>query len=143
MFGIIYLYKNKLNGKVYIGQTTSSIEFRLKGHLRNKNKCPAIDSALKKYGVENFEIKKIDEAESREELDKKEQYWIQYYHSNKREMGYNLTSGGEHYIANECTRKKQSISQKKGGRIVGESLFQKCRKIDRKIKKIAIGMENI
>lgn len=45
---------NKINGKIYIGQTIRPIEERLKQH-RYKSKCRSIYGAIKKYGWENFE----------------------------------------------------------------------------------------
>jgi group I intron endonuclease len=55
--GWIYMIKNKINGKIYIGQTIRPIEKRLKEHkLGQSSKCKAIYSAIKKYGWGNFEI---------------------------------------------------------------------------------------
>ena len=45
--------------------------------------------AIRKYGKDNFIIEEIDSAFSQEELNQKEQYWIQYYNSIKE--GYNET----------------------------------------------------
>jgi len=45
--------------------------------------------AIRKYGKENFIIEMIDTAESQDELNQKEQYWIRYYDSVNK--GYNET----------------------------------------------------
>ena len=45
--------------------------------------------AIRKYGKENFIIEIIDTAESQDELNQKEQYWIRYYDSVNK--GYNET----------------------------------------------------
>ncbi len=92
---IIYKITNKINGKVYIGQTTRSLKERWWQHCRKKAYCPFIHHAIQKYGKENFTIEQIDIAIDRDELDKKEQYWIKYYKSNNVKFGYNLTGGGE------------------------------------------------
>lgn len=49
----VYIIKNKINNKVYIGQSVSIYE-RIKNHVTSPNLKSAIDLAIKKYGVENF-----------------------------------------------------------------------------------------
>lgn len=88
--GYIYIIKNDVNNKVYIGQTSRSIEIRWKEHVRKGNQL--IDRAIHKYGLEHFFIDQIEECND-EDLDAREQYWISYYDSLNN--GYNLTSGGK------------------------------------------------
>lgn len=100
----MYIYKvtNKINGKVYIGQTIKTIEERWRQHQNAalKHDCQThFARALRKYGIENFTIEQIDSVTSRNELDEKEIYWIQYYNSFKD--GYNSTRGGQHYSSHE------------------------------------------
>lgn len=92
----IYKYENKINHKIYIGQSIR-IQARLKQHLQsayNKNskdhKLP-IHQAILKYGIENFNISILEEC-SQEKLNEREVYWIKYYNSYKN--GYNATEGG-------------------------------------------------
>lgn len=91
-----YIYKitNIINGKVYIGQTSFSIEKRFKEHLQDSNKAhtekrPLYD-AIRKYGKDKFIIELIEETDNPNE---REIYWIEYYDSFKK--GYNATLGGE------------------------------------------------
>lgn len=102
--GIIYIITNDCNNKVYIGQTTRTLETRWKHHLRtaNSNKAPhfAIHNALLKYGFEHFKISVIEENIPYSELNQKEEYWINFYNS-KTPNGYNLTNGGD-----DCGRKE-------------------------------------
>lgn len=50
------MLENKVNGKIYIGQTTRSIYIRLQEHETGKNnRCRLIYRAIKKYGWDNFE----------------------------------------------------------------------------------------
>ena len=98
----MYIYKitNKINNKLYIGQTSKSIEYRYKLHIANSKKKSIrkkqpIDAAIYKYGVENFIVEQIDIASTKEELSFKEKYWISFYDSTNKNKGYNLTSGGE------------------------------------------------
>ena len=94
----IYKIKNKVNGKVYIGQSID-IEKRWQRHIGNINTSDEkkynlyLYQAIRKYGIENFEFSIIEECDQ-SLLDKKESYWIKYYNSHNKEYGYNLTDGG-------------------------------------------------
>ena len=101
---IIYKITNKINGKVYIGQTVRSLRDRWYGHC-NAPTNTAIHHAIVKYRKENFTIEQIDSAKTREELDQKEIYWIQFYDC-LAPNGYNVTKGGVHYEITEKTREK-------------------------------------
>ncbi len=90
---IIYKALNRINGKIYIGQTVRSLEERIPCHLSIKKK-PPFSLALRKYGIQSFELSIIDNASSKEVLDAKERYWIKQY-GCKVPYGYNLTDGGE------------------------------------------------
>lgn len=90
----IYKYQNKINGKIYIGQSTN-IETRRQQHIYDAEKrcerSTGVDVAIKKYGIENFDFQIVEEC-SKEQLDEKERYWIAYYDSYHN--GYNRTPGG-------------------------------------------------
>ena len=94
-YGTIYKITNTKTGKVYIGKTTRSIYDRLQGHINSANKGDnfQLSRAIRKYGAENFTIEPIDVADSRDELNEKEVYYIKKY--NSLENGYNMTVGGE------------------------------------------------
>jgi len=113
---IIYLAKNKINKKVYVGQTIQKLERRIAQHkhLSKKNKSNSyFHNALKNYGFENFDWFILKQCECQEYLNKSEKEFISYFKSNLKENGYNLTDGGEHPIFNEETKRKMSISAKK------------------------------
>lgn len=94
--GIIYKAINKINNKIYIGQTIRTLEDRKKEHAHpKKDKIYLFQRAIMKYGFENFEWITIDYAFSQEELNIKEICWIQIYDSSNINKGYNLTKGGE------------------------------------------------
>ena len=84
----IYKITNKNNGKVYIGQS-DNIERRISEHKRKKNQT--IDDYINILGVENFTFEIVEEC-ALEDLDKKEQEYIDKYDSQKN--GYNLQKGG-------------------------------------------------
>lgn len=95
------IYKiNFPNNKCYIGQA-QNIEKRIKEHNQrarkgmhgNKN-IQLCEKAIQKYGeITEFEI--LEYVKDVTKLDEREAYWIQYYQSNNREKGYNLTFGGD------------------------------------------------
>lgn len=93
----IYKIVNKINKKVYVGQNVN-IENRWNNHKTNylnknsKDYNTKFYKALRKYGIENFEFKIIEQC-NKNELDKKEIYWINFYDSFKQ--GYNSTIGGQ------------------------------------------------
>lgn len=94
--GYIYKITNKINGKVYIGLTTVSIEQRWRGHVNESKKCNRhLYSSMRKYGVDNFYIEKIDETDDFKKLGELERYYIELYKSTDYNFGYNNTFGGE------------------------------------------------
>lgn len=92
----IYKIENKINGKVYIGQSVD-VYRRLKKHIWEiENNNSVLYRAFKKYGIENFTYELIEEC-SIEELDKREIFYIQKYNSYvgiENSNGYNLNTGG-------------------------------------------------
>ena len=93
--GYIYKIINKVNGKVYIGQTKKTIEERYARHLSlaKQKKNRYLYDAMNHYGLENFYCVKIEECDN-QQLDDKEKAWIKYYQSNNPNYGYNMTEGG-------------------------------------------------
>ncbi len=108
---IIYKIENNINGKIYIGLTTKGLGKRIAQHvIENKSH---VQRALNKYGLQSFTISVIDEADSKEILCEKEQYWIKFYDC-KSPKGYNLTDGGDGLInPSKSVRKRISKTLKK------------------------------
>ena len=81
----IYMHRNKINGKVYIGQTYKNPKDRwLNG---NGYKNQVFYRAIEKYGWDNFEHIILEENLTQEEANKQEMYWINYYQSNNPQYG--------------------------------------------------------
>lgn len=95
--GYIYKITNKITNKCYIGETKkSNPELRWNEHKSKIEKgigCPALQDAVKKYGIENFkfEILIICFDDDRYKFEKE---YIKKYNSIAPN-GYNLTTGGE------------------------------------------------
>ncbi len=109
---IVYKVTNRLNGKVYVGQTTKTLEQRIKEHLcRTVNQSTIFQNALRKYGINNFNMKVIDHGEDRDDLNNKEQFWIKFFNCIAPK-GYNITSGGDaNPVCHPLVRQKISIAQ--------------------------------
>lgn len=92
---IIYKVTNRINGKVYIGQTGQSLERRWWQHCSaaaRQIECGGkLLQAIRDYGRENFTVEQIDVAATTKEANRKEAYWIGYY--NAVEDGYNTSPG--------------------------------------------------
>lgn len=134
MYGFIYKITCLKNNKLYIGQTTKTIEWRFEKHLydaeKSKNPRLHFQRAIKKYGKDAFKIEKIDEAKNQNELNEKEKYWIKFY--NSIENGYNTAEGGEGgntykgRTQEEMELTKKKISEANKGRNNGNSNQLKC-----------------
>jgi group I intron endonuclease len=88
--GIIYLIINKENGSKFVGQTTTQMNKVWKQHIHDSNRMSPkpIHRAFRKFGVDKFTMKVIDECHS-SLLDEKELYWIERYNTYLTEGGYN------------------------------------------------------
>lgn len=99
--GYIYLVTNTVNGKQYVGQTTTTIPKRWKQHVYESNLGRhqyGLYLAIRKYGAESFTVTEICaiKAASRDEmrvaLNAAEIEFIKLY--GTYENGYNQTLGG-------------------------------------------------
>ena len=90
-YGVIYLIRNLLNGKCYVGQTAHFIQRKSK-YKHGKSHTPHLNNVINKYGFHAFKIE-ILEVCPIEDLWAREQFWIATL--NTFHNGYNLTKGGE------------------------------------------------
>lgn len=96
--GIIYCYTNKINNKKYIGQTINP-EQRYKAHKstafnpKDQEYNSLLHQAFRKYGYENFQYEILAEAETVEELNGLEIYYIAHFNTQVPN-GYNIEAGG-------------------------------------------------
>lgn len=114
--GIIYIIRNKINDKVYIGQTTTNLKTRFNQHCKKstlKNRHYKLYNAIKKYGRDNFYIGVIEDNIKIEELDQKEIYYIEKFNSYYN--GYNSTKGGDGRVINKKYDEKQIVELYKKG----------------------------
>src|ERR1700691_1972617 len=90
----IYVYENRTNGKIYIGQT-SDLKKRDYQHS-NKNDNSLLARAIKKYGRGSFDLWTICIVDTTAQANQEEIYWISEMRCQLgKNMVYNITDGGE------------------------------------------------
>ena len=111
---IIYKVTNLVNKKIYIGQSINSLDHRKKQHYKeskyHKNDTTYFHNALKKYSEQDFIWEILEEVSTLEELNSREIYWINYYQSTNKKIGYNLKLGGNNG-GKCCESTKQKIGE--------------------------------
>jgi group I intron endonuclease len=110
VYGIIYKATGPA-GLVYIGQTVKTLAKRKNNHRYRAMKGDrrgAFQIAILEHGFEAFVWEQIDQADTREELDRKEKDWITQFNSMDPAHGYNNDSGGKYGKHGEETRRKLS-----------------------------------
>ena len=121
---LIYLARNKINGKVYIGQTSVSLNER-KGNHRllalSRGSKNHFHSAIRKYGWDAFEWKILERFLVREVLNSSERFWILKYRSTDSRKGYNCTHGGDSCEFTEETKRKIGLAGK-GRKLTAEQI---------------------
>lgn len=103
----IYKIANRINNKVYIGQSIN-IEARWREHksdfkARRDRHNVYFQRSWDKYGEENFEFEIIETC-LKEDLDKREIYWVKHYKSSDTNFGYNADEGGNGRVINKETK---------------------------------------
>lgn len=112
---LIYKATNKINGKVYIGQTRCSLTKRRNEHCQDakhhRDNCRRFCHAIRKYGPKNFEWEVIYESNNKKDIDEEEEFYINQYKNRER---YNvLDSVYDIYERTPQIRKKISETQKR------------------------------
>lgn len=101
----VYMHINKINNKIYIGQTCQNPEKRWKNgngyktgtHFRN---------AIDKYGWDNFEHIIWAENLTEEMANKAEELLIVLWDARNPSKGYNICYGGDNHKLSEETKRK-------------------------------------
>ena len=91
-YGRIYGLEYLVDHRIYVGQTTRDIRWRISEH-KSAKKVP-IDKAIGEYGWENFVWVVLEECDSREELDEAERRWIERLNC-RFPFGFNRDNGGK------------------------------------------------
>lgn len=129
----IYKHTNKINNKIYIGQTCQKPEYRW-NHGEGYKGSPRFYSAIQKYGWNNFIHEILYSNLTLEEANSLEDILIKQYKSNDLCYGYNLDRGGNNKGTSEETKIKQSIAAQNKP-IVSEITKQKLSDIGKNLKR--------
>lgn len=109
----VYLIRNRLDGKVYVGQSGNpSLRRTRHFYLARKGSPQYLYRAIRDHGEENFVFEIIEECAD-DLINERERFWVSFYDSFNPKKGYNLTSGGDHYEHSESTKQKIACSVRK------------------------------
>ena len=98
-YGEIYIIKNFVNGKYYIGQTVQSSQERFSQHIRDaytKNRREydyCLSRGIRKYGKEAFDFSILADHVPIDDLDLIEEHYIDMYNTTDPQVGYNMSIG--------------------------------------------------
>jgi group I intron endonuclease len=114
---LVYLVTNKINGKMYVGQTSQSLRKRWNRHKSpmNHRRSSYLFNAICKYGAGNFEVEPLVIVGTKQEMDFYETELIKFLDLRDPSKGYNLTEGGGGMLGfklSDETRKKMSAHVK-------------------------------
>lgn len=153
----IYAIINKINGKIYIGQSKNpktrftNHKFIAKKYDIGNKIFYSVHESIKKYGNDNF-IFEVIESCAKENVNDREKFWIHHCYSNNPEFGYNLTTGG-----NSQTKRNQEGIERRRQQMIGVPLSEEhkaniskgniglkrspevCEKLSAALKGVAIG----
>lgn len=108
----IYKITNKLNGRVYIGESRN-IKRRIRDH--KKGGQLQINKDIKALGKEHF-LFEIVELCDESVLDEREIYYISKFDARNPQKGYNIARGGKHV----CMTGTESLSSKFSEEVVSK-----------------------
>ena len=101
----VYIHTNKINGKMYVGQTCQKPEKRWSSGYGYRN-CSYFYKAIKKYGWDSFEHNIVASNLTLEEANNLESILIEKLDTRNPDKGYNLRSGGQNGLLAEETKAK-------------------------------------
>ena len=117
----VYIHRNTINNKVYIGQTCLNVQDRWRnngsGYLKKKNgnyTQPVFARAILKYGWDSFEHIIFADNLTQDEANQIERILIALYKTDNKNYGYNIRSGGDNSTFNSEESKKRRSEAHKG-----------------------------
>lgn len=138
--GCIYIIKNTVNDKVYIGQTVKTMEERWREHVYNANagqRDQLIYLAMRKYGVENFYVELLKIAEEDESLDELEIFYVKQFNALSPN-GYNMTIGGSKF-KDDNPMYHDEVRKKVSQHFIGDKNPAKRPEVREKIRQSSLG----
>lgn len=136
----VYMHRNKINGKVYIGITGQKPSARWNNGTGYRGTHFA--NAINKYGWGNFEHIILFSNLKKEDACKKEIELIEHYKSTDDQFGYNIAIGGEinngYHISKE---RKEHLSKINSGKNHPQYKTHRSEETKNKISKALKGIK--
>jgi group I intron endonuclease len=129
----VYMIRNKVNGKCYLGSASLSFNTRWNTHRSRLRKGTHpnryFQSAWKKHGEDNFEFVILERC-SPEECLVSEQNWLDKVGPHRRDVGYNLspTATSVLGIVHSAEAREKSAAAKRGKKLKPESIAKRTEK---------------
>jgi group I intron endonuclease len=145
----IYIIKNTVNGKIYIGSSSYNIYNRITVHKRflkqNKHENLYLQASYNKHGKDAF-VFEILELCDKSLCIEREQYYLDLYQSYKRHIGYNINEKANSRLGSkysEESKEKMRIA-KLGKKLSNEHILKsKLSRTGQKRKQETIELQNI
>lgn len=111
----VYCHTNKINGKKYIGITSTTMERRWRNDGSGYRGQVYFWRAIQKYGWHNFDHEVLFENKSYEDACRLERQLIANFKSNMSQYGYNQTEGGDcnYAFSDEAIRKMSAAAKER------------------------------
>jgi group I intron endonuclease len=105
----IYIIQNITNNKIYVGQA-KNLKKRWQGHRdkTNNGDTRPLYNSMRKHGFDKFEMNMIEEFDNLDDCNEAEEFWIQFFQSQNKEIGYNIAFGGNNHAHTSETKAKLS-----------------------------------
>jgi group I intron endonuclease len=111
--GVVYLVRNLMNRKVYVGQTINTAAVRWQSHVSasrgSKARPGSLAAAIREYGQWVFSVEVLATASEQHELDELETMFVDKYKSFDPAYGYNRSSDGKYRPSRESV--SRSVTQ--------------------------------
>ena len=115
--GSIYIIRNTVNDKVYVGQTTMTVHERFMTHMKpstaKRKRNYKLYNAVLKYGRDKFYVETLESDVPLNLLNQKEIEYISKY--NSYYDGYNSSKGGDGRIINKIENEDEVLRMAKDG----------------------------
>lgn len=143
---IIYKITNLINQKIYIGETTRSLNKRwnehkhqslVQGHGYNYH----LHCAIRKYGVDNFKIEIIEECEDKDRFNREHYYIIKF--NSLEPNGYNFLASGEGSVKVPIEKIVEAWKEGLNCKQIGEKLGLGRQIVSEHLKNYGITQEEI
>lgn len=124
----IYVIRNSINDKVYVGQT-SKFSQRKAGHLYSARRGDqrSLYVAMREFGVDKFAFELLEECVDPHVASQREEHWVKHFDAFN--AGYNLTNGGGYHVGNRGRKfseeHKRKISEAHKGKTFSEETRRK------------------